>query len=36
MFAVNSSTYMDIVKNGFNAIKTLTVTDFLKVNSVNC
>ncbi len=26
---------MDIVKNGFNAVKTLTVTDFLKVNGVS-
>jgi hypothetical protein len=26
---------MDIVKNGLNAVKTLTVTDFLKVNGVN-
>jgi hypothetical protein len=28
--------YMDIVKkNGSNAIKTLTVTNFLKVNGIN-
>jgi hypothetical protein len=27
--------YMDIVKNGFNAVKALTVTDFLKVIGVN-
>jgi hypothetical protein len=26
---------MDIVKNGFTSIKTLTVTNFLKVNSIN-
>ncbi len=27
--------YMDIVKNGFNDVKTLTFTDFSKVNGVN-
>jgi hypothetical protein len=27
---------MDIVKNGFNAVKTLTVNDFLKVDGINC
>ncbi len=26
---------MDIVENDFNAIKTLTVTDFLKVKGIN-
>jgi hypothetical protein len=26
---------MDIVKNGFNTVKTLTVTDVLKVNGIN-
>jgi hypothetical protein len=27
--------YMDIVKNGFNAVKTLTFTEFLNVNALN-
>ncbi len=27
--------YVDIIQNGFNAVKTLTVTDFLKVNGIN-
>jgi hypothetical protein len=26
---------MDIVKNGFTAVKMLTVIDFLKVNGIN-
>jgi hypothetical protein len=34
MFAVNAWC-MDIIKK-YNIIKTLTVTDFLKVNGVKC
>ncbi len=35
MFAENGSTYMDIIIYGFNVVKTLTVTNFLEVHSIN-
>ncbi len=35
VFAVNSRIHMDVIKNSFNAVKTLTVTTFLEVNGVN-